>query len=67
MLIALAHHGVVIPADDAPTPQRLPNPATTNATLVREVLPWRCRDGRADSDYPLTAPDGGAEPTEEAR
>jgi hypothetical protein len=34
---------------------------------AREVLPWRCRDGRADSDYRLTAPDGGAEPTEEAR
>jgi hypothetical protein len=32
-----------------------------------EVLPWRCRDGRVGSDYPLTAPDGGAEPTEEAR
>ena len=31
-----------------------------------EVLPWRCRDRRAGSDYPLTAPDG-AEPTEEAR
>jgi hypothetical protein len=28
---------------------------------------WRCRDGRVGSDYPLTAPDGGAEPTEEAR
>jgi hypothetical protein len=41
MLIALAHRGVVIPADDAPTPTATaqPNPATTNATLVREVLP----------------------------
>jgi hypothetical protein len=32
-----------------------------------EVLPWRCRDGRAGSDYLVTAPDGGAEPTEETR
>jgi hypothetical protein len=28
---------------------------------------WRCRVGRVGSDYPLTVPDGGAEPTEEAR
>jgi hypothetical protein len=34
---------------------------------VSEVRPWRCRAGRVGSDYPLTAPDGGAEPTEEAR
>jgi hypothetical protein len=67
MLIAVAHRGVVIPADDAPAPRRRPNPATTSVTFVREVPPWRCRDGRAGSGYPLTAPDGGAEPAEEAR
>jgi len=40
---------------------------TGQRPLVREVRPRRCRDGRAGSDHPLTAPDGGAEPTEEAR
>jgi hypothetical protein len=33
----------------------------------RSAHPWRCRVGRVGSDYPLTVPDGGAEPTEEAR
>jgi hypothetical protein len=32
---------------------------TMNAALVREALSW-CRDGRAGSDDPLTATDGGA-------
>ena len=59
----------------SPSPQRSTPPAPgrprahskSSSGFKRSHSRQRCRDGRVGSDYPLTAPDGGAEPTEEAR
>jgi hypothetical protein len=29
--------------------------------ILKQLFPWRCQDGRAGFDYPLKAPDGGAD------